>query len=419
MLCALLFVLPLFEVPKQLLWIAFLVVWWRARGPRGWNPAAWTAQDTVFAGVVAASLLAGAGAAAWPGALREAGDPIRMFATAWMIARSPYSMREAGMALAAAVAGAVVASCWGLFELLRAPPPAMFELHSVGHVNHSAIYLAIACAAAVGLALRARGTRPVGRWAVHASVLILLVCLLISASRAAIGAAVLHLAVTAWLAPGTRDPQGGGEAVARGWLTRSRLRIVLLTTVFAAAIAYAVVGRVSPGPLQPSGESFVEKFVSRPSQAGLLAFRDQLWRVAGLAFQDHPLFGIGNDRFRTLTRETLCAPPRDCGTQPLYFAAHAHSLYANTLAERGIFGIAWLVALLGSWAVVLWRMRDDARGDPGAAMIWTASLGALLVSAAAGLLNTTLHHEHGMLAMAMLGLLLAARRAPGGVRQSP
>jgi O-antigen ligase len=327
-------------------------------------------------------------------------------------------MRDIWLVLAAAVAGAVVASFWGLVELIRASQPAMLELHSVGHVNHSAIYLAIACAAAVGLALRARGTRPVGRWAVHASVLVLLVCLLISASRAAIGAAALHLAVTAWVAPGTRGPQNGGEARGQGWLTRSRLRIAVLATVLGAMIAYAIVGRVSPGPLQPSGESFVEKFVSRPTQAGPLAFRDQLWRVAGLAFQEHPLFGIGNDRFRTLTRETLCAPPRDCGTKPLYFAAHAHSLYANTLAERGLFGIAWIVALLGLWAGALWRMRGDARGDPDAAMIWTASLGALLVTAAAGVLNTTLHHEHGMLAMALLGLLLAARRAPGGARQS-
>ena len=456
-LCAFLFVLPLFEVPKHLLWAAYLVLWWRARGPGTGRAGAWGGIDWVFAAAIAATVVAGLGrgAGAWIEGLREAADPVRTFATAWLIARAPFTLRQSVTALCAALAGAVSALLWGLVELQRAPPWAMLELHSVGHVNHSAIYLAISAAMAVGVLIGAlsgarraassavRSADPsadpsadqsadqpaevsAGRWRLGVAAVVaavLLISLLVAASRAALVAALAYLAVIAWAAPGAGVATPPGGAIdraahaprgrgARGGPSAGGLRRAIVLLTVSAVVAYGAMLWLSPTRLHATGESVVEKFGSRPQEAGPLAFRDQLWRVAGLAFLQQPVFGIGNDRFRTLSKASLCAPPRDCGAAPLYFTSHAHSLYANTLAERGALGLASLAALLACWARAVWRGRDRARVDPAYAAVWSAALGAFLVAVLAGLLNTTLHHEHGLLSMVALGLLLAAGGRP-------
>jgi O-antigen ligase len=89
------------------------------------------------------------------------------------------------------------------------------------------------------------------------------------------------------------------------------------------------------------------------------------------------------------------------------FYPHGHSLYLNTLAERGVIGALPLFAVLVAWALSLWRYRP-ARVAPALDwVLWGGAAGALLVTVTVGLVNTTLHHEHGLLAVLLLGLWLA------------
>ena len=82
--------------------------------------------------------------------------------------------------------------------------------------------------------------------------------------------------------------------------------------------------------------------------------------------------------------------------------------------DKDFSQVAALLALLGAWALRLRRTLDWARANHRQAGIWVASLAGLSVTAFAGLLNTSLHHEHGLLAMATLGMLLAASAPPRG-----
>ena len=66
-----------------------------------------------------------------------------------------------------------------------------------------------------------------------------------------------------------------------------------------------------------------------------------------------------------------------------------------------------LLLLLGAWGLRLHRTLAWARMDPRQACVWVAALAGWSVTVFAGLLNTTLHHEHGLLALATLGLLLS------------
>ena len=437
-LCALLFFLPLFEVPKQLLWLAWVIVWLAARGPRALFAPPRSALEWGICAVAASALAAGLFSGHWGGSIVEAGDPVRVVSVAWLIARGGYRPRQLVVALGAALAGTVAALVWAAFTLLRSDHPSYLELHSVGHVNHTAIYLAIALSTAVGLALAQwRGRRALSG-ALGACALLLCLALFVAASRAALGAATAFLVALAWAAP-----SGKAAAPARS-RARWAFRVAIGAMLLGAALLYNVFQQVSTRPLQPAGEGVVERFKSRPEGAGMLSYRDGLWRVAAIGFASHPVFGVGNDRFGSLTAKTLCpaddgsGPPKrqaddssaaadaapapggqgartldPCDPTRLHFAPHAHSLYANALAERGAFGLLAVVVLLGAWAWLLAKAIDRCRGDDLLAGLWCASLGGWCVTALAGLLNTTLHHEHGMLAMLTLGALVSAL---GGAR---
>jgi len=431
LLCAFLFFVPLFEVPKQLLWLAWVALWLFRRAGPGLRALRWSASDLALGAFAASALTAGMFAGSWGRSLAEAGDALRLVSVALLVAHGGYRPRQLAAACAAALAGTVAALGWAGFELLHATQPSFLQLHSVGHVNHSAIYLAIALAIAIGLVL-AGGRDP--RWlraSLVAVALALCVSLFVAASRAALAAAVAFLLALAWAAPlRARDASAPREPDARPAASRRRFRILIFALLAAAALLYGVVEQFSPRPLQPQGESLSEKFESRPAQAGVLAFRAQLWRVAALAFSAHPVFGIGNGQFASLHPQTFCpdasGEPRQpaaaalidpCDVSTLLFASHAHSLYANTLAERGALGLLAIGWLLGIWARRLAGTLAACRGDALLAGLWCASLGGWCITALAGLLNTTLHHEHGILAMFTLGALLAVSRsqppAPG------
>lgn len=407
---ALMFSVPLLEAPKHLLWLAWLLVWLASRGPGAFFAPRWSAREWIVAAFAVAVLGAGLFTDAWTKSLQGAGDGLRLALTLFLIARGGYRVRQLLVVLGCALAGTLVALAWAVVELLRARGHAFLELNSVGHVNHTAIYLAITTSVAIGLAVAAwRRDRRLGA-VLAASALLLGVSLFVAASRAALGAMVVSVVLFAWAAP-LRTADAGA---------RRRFRMALAGALLGAMLGYGAVQRFSPQPLQPAGEGLSEKFESRPAAAGFLAFRDRLWRVAILAFASNPAFGIGNNQFRTLTPERLCPagaanPPRAvsvdflpdlCDTSRLYFAPHAHSLYANTLAERGAFGLVATGGVLVLWAWALVVGLRFCRTDDASVGLWFASLGGWCVTALAGLLNTTLQHEHGLLAVVLLGGLL-------------
>lgn len=406
LLAALLVVLPLLEVPKHLLWAAWVVVTLvqlaRARAAGAMSPP--SAWDAVFLAILAAASLAGTGVPGQTWRAGELGDVLRMVSVPWLMMRRGYTVLQALRLLQAALAGAVLATVHGVAALLAGRTP-LLELHSVGHVNHSAIYLAIIAGVALGLLVAA--TSPRQRLAVALAVLVAGVALLVGASRAAVGAFALVVLLLGWLAP-VPAPAG----LATRW--RRRFRLTLLGFALLAVLAYLGAMALGARQLQPDGQSLVSKFGYQTSVGAPISYRDGLHRLAFAAARAYPLAGIGLDRFRTLDAQRLCtelAPPppgQRCDPGGYIFREHAHSLYANTLAEQGAFGLIALLALLAGWA---WRLASTlawARASAPAAALWIGAFAGLVVTAAAGLLNTTLHHEHGLLAMSLLGLLLAA-----------
>lgn len=376
-LLALCLFLPVFEAPKTLAWLAFVVVWLvnRSRAKEFGGP--WDAWDTVIGIWLASALMSAVFADTHGKEWRGAMDAIRYGTVLWLVKRSTFQAHEARWVLAALVASTMLGLAWSYSALWAGAP--YLQLNSVGHVNHTAIYLAIMFGVATAWLLA-------GRKLMAIVAALFLISLFVAASRAAVGTALVLLVVLS--------------------LMRRRARAVVAGLAAVAIVtAAAVVGRLE----------VVEKQIQSVRKHDLLAHRDGVWAIAIETWLRHPLFGAGMGNFASIAREqakeTRLAQGANYDATQHYDVGHAHSIYLNTLAERGALGALSLIAFLSLWAIQLWRFYRIATRSSHDWLLWGSSASAWIVAVTIGVVNTTLHHEHALLSMILLGLWLAHLRA--------
>lgn len=390
MLIAFAFVLPLYEAPKNLLWLALVAVWlvnrWRAHD----FGSPWDRWDTLIALWIASGYAAAAFAGFHGDEWRSAADIVRYAGVLWLLKRSRYPDRTwIGLAVAI-VAGTVVGLAWGYVVVATTPEP--LTLNSVGHVNHSAIYLAIV----FGLTLAAALARwSASSWAARvlaaALLAVLGVSLLWMQSRGAFGAVFILAVMLLWLHGDRR-----------------------------AAAATALIVVVAVGATLLLKPEVVEKNARFMEKGDLLNGRAGVWRVGLAAWREYPLFGVGMDNFKRIRPEDVQAwsakrnEPYD--REALLFTSHGHNLYVTTLTERGLVGLGMLLAVLVAWAASLVRGFPDAAAPPLRWTYWGGAASAWMITVVVGVVNTTLHHEHALLCMLLLGGWLALN---GASRQTP
>jgi O-antigen ligase len=338
----------------------------------------WDLWDSLIAawigsGIVGAAF-AGLHGNEWHGAL----DLVRYGSVLWLLKRSRFSGREGRWLLGALVASTLVGLAMGYAALWRGTESTL-QLNSVGHVNHTSIYLAIILGVSVAWLFT-------GRWPLFASAVALavLVSLFVTASRGALGVALVMMV-----------------AIAVAWWRRSHIPLALSAAVVVASIVVAVGG----------GAEVLKKQAARAAEGNTLVYRAEIWRLAIAAWERYPWFGVGMDNFGLITRDRVASWRREAGKE---FDAsqykefpHAHSLAFNTLAERGLLGSAPLAAVLVAWAIALVRRRPGVSSALDYWLLWSAAAGAWFVTLGVGTVNTTLHDEHGILAALLLGFWLA------------
>jgi O-antigen ligase len=385
-LAALLFTLPLFEAPKNILWVLYALVWIGNRARSRDFGGRWDVWDTLIAAWIASAALSAAFAGLhhkeWNGAL----DVLRYGSVLWVLKRSRFDERELKILFAALALGTVAALLHGYWRLEVAGTRKRLELKSVGHVNHSAIFLAIMLGATVS-AVAAYWHRlgAAARAGAAALLAFFATSLFVMESRTAVAVALALVVL-----------------LALAWWPRAR---IVAATVLVAVVAVAVVAVAARLDV-------VKKHEDRTAEGNVLAYRVQIWNTARAAWLRFPLFGVGMDNYSVIEPEAVrkwraeAGKPFDDATF-IVKSGHGHSLYYNTLAERGTVGFAALAAVLIAW---VWRLvrRYPGRGgdDPGWAL-WGGALSAWFVTVFAGVGNTTLHSEHALLAVILLGLWMA------------
>jgi O-antigen ligase len=303
--------------------------------------------------------------------------------------RSRYSDRVLVALLVALAAGTLAALAVGYYRIFFTTGYVYLGLKSVGHVNHSAIYLAIAFGATL-MATRAwwRHASPAWRITGVLCTLVFAVSLFVMQSRAAVGAAMVVAAVLL-LAYAVRHRRG------------------LRRLALAAAVLVGVGLAVKP-------EVVEKNYVQIERSGTLLSFREKIWHTGLLAWRDQRLFGVGTHSWGRIDEETVRVSAWRRGekvdARELMFSSHGHSLYLNTLVEQGLFGLAALLALLAYWALALARNIPGAAAPPLAWSYWGGAAAAWMVAVIVGLVNTTLHHEHALISMLLLGGWLSYSR---------
>jgi O-antigen ligase len=383
LLVALAFFLPLLEAPKNLAWLGFAAAWiWNRARARDFG-GRWDGWDTLIACWIASAYLVAAFA---PIPLQEwkgANDVLRYASILWMVKRGGYRPGAIGLVLFALLISTLASLALGWWRHMTVPWTAI-QLKSVGHVNHSAIYLAIVFGlASAWLFAHWKAWNAARRVAALTTWVLMVASLVTMASRGAAAAAfalVLLLALAWW--PRWRAPLVAGIA----------------GIVAAGAFAVAM------------DAELIAKHQRTAAEHDVLNARDKVWNMGFAAWERYPWFGVGISNYSVISLERVQAWRKLAGkpfdAKQYAGTNHAHSLYVNTLAERGVVGALSLLAVLLAWAAWLVRRRPRAPDGDLDWVLWGGALSAWAITASVGLVNTTLHHEHGILATLLLGLWL-------------
>lgn len=386
--------LPSVEGPKNIFLVGYLVtrIISEVQQFRGGH-LQWDHWDSIFFMIVLSAFLstlfAGfSGLEEWKG--------YKVFLTAiltgWLLSRSNYTKNQYHNLFKLIVLSTIPPLAWGLYENLVIHSKTTLEIHSVGHVNHSAIYLVMIFGASLGWFLSQFNSikNEVGpRWKnILLCILSLLffISLIIMQSRGAFGIAVLLGLSLLFLLESNKVIKTVSVGVIVGILL---LNVTLKTNI-------------------------IQKQIANSKNNNVLAFRDRVWNVSLEASRFNPVFGIGLSNWHFINLDHLKKSVEARGElfDPEHYAfpGHSHNLYLSALVERGVVGLIVTFFFMGAWIRNLIKTFDWARKSRENSSLWAGSFSAWVATFGVGLVNTTFHHEHGILACLFLGIYLSYTR---------
>jgi O-antigen ligase len=388
--------LPSLEAPKNIFLVGYLLTRLTTeiiQFNKGMK--LWSRWDSLFTMIVFTALLSTL-FAGMPQLEEWKGYSVLLTAilTGWFLSRAQYSRENYQDLFKLIILGAIPPLLWGLYQYLIIHTKPNLQLHSVGHVNHSAIYLVMIFGASLGwflshLNLNKFKFKFSNFFVLAFGILSLIffVSLIIGQSRGAYGVGIiLGLLIIYFLSRNTKIRISG---------IISMISIVILSIALQTDV--------------------VEKQISNQKANNVLSFRDKVWNVSLEASRFHPLFGIGLSNWHFITQEQLRASVESRGEKfnpnNYLFPGHSHNLYLSALVERGFVGLFVTILFMIFWMKHLISTFNWAKKTPQACYLWGGSMSAWVATYGVGFVNTTFHHEHAILACLFLGLYLSYTRA--------
>jgi O-antigen ligase len=376
--------LPSLEAPKNIFLILFLVTsLYRQYTKKTKDP--WSLWDCIFLSYIASAFLS-AIFAGIPNGEEWGGFRSILIWTgfAWLLSRTQYESKEISWIIWVTILGTLPPLAWGLIEYMVIHTKDTLQLHSVGHVNHSAIYLGIILGAALSVTLSIwRDISFIKRLGLILLPILFFVAIIIGQSRGVFGISLIRLSLIILLIPNPKKIKA------------------IAFTLFAIILA-----------LMPAmNAAIIQKQIAVQNANNTLSDRDRVWNVSIEAARFYPLFGVGNGNWNRITLEDLRKSreernvPFDEKNYAIQYG-HSHSLYLTALVERGVAGFMMLLTLLGTWLATLIKSYQKLKTSIQGSYIWGASLSAWIITCGVGFVNSTFHHEHAIMALLFLGLHL-------------
>ena len=401
-LIGLLITLPAFEALKNIFAFLFVVSWVVVANKNNDWGGKWRVIDSIFLLWILADIFVSINAVITH-QLSGAGfrDIIRFVLIAWVLSRTNFSKeRHTQSALVALVAVVVT-----LIHSYYTGHGELIELESVGHINHTAIYLVITYA--ISLALLLFNFNNLNSYQKITLVVTTIVLFYVTATDTGSTAAFGLLIIITLLD-----------------FLYLLIRVKKLSLVFWVFWVVACIGILfTQNPPEALQEIQAQENIFLINEDNHLAIdyenleqifkdssREKIREFSYYAFQTNPLFGVGFGNFDKIEMDDIKASvlkDKEVFDDNLYFTgSHAHNVYYNYLVSGGllIFSIfAWFWFYIVRVIIKLITKRENE-------WIIISGIAVVLVNLGIGWVNTTLHHEHAVLSMFVLGLLIAQFR---------
>ena len=382
-LALMLIMLPSFEVPKNLFAVLFVVSWaFIARRDKDWG-GHWRVIDTVFLLWILADIIVGINAIVVHGQPASGSkDIIKFMLVGWAISRAGFTIRQMIYLCVIAIIFTVLPLG---YSYLDCDGGTCVELNSVGHVNHTAIYLLITYV--LSLSLLVFNFKNIGnllRTIFIVTTIILAYVVIDTHSRAASGLlAVITLMAMVY-----------SIYYYRNWC--SLIISVLLLSLASVILVY-------------NPPSVINKFMNGSSLVGESP-RQKIRNFAYYVFKIDPVLGTGIGNFPNFSHNDITELViKDKGVydkSKFMPFAHPHNVYYVYLTGGGIllFSIfAWFWLQIVN---IIYRVNIKSNEK----WIVFSSMSTVAIVLGVGWVNTTLAHEHALIAMFVLGMLISLDR---------
>jgi O-antigen ligase len=380
--------LPSLEGPKNIFLGSYLII---ALYRQSQLPSSkWAIWDWVFLSLIVSSFLSAlfpfmVGGSEWKGFR----GMLLWITFGWTLFRSDYNFDEKKFLFILAILMTLPPLIWGLTEYLVLRTKDALQLHSVGHVNHSAIYLDMMAGASLSFLLsQLQAARKKYIFIAALLFMFLTVSVIITDSRAAFGIAFLLIYSMFFLSK---------ISVKTKTLYLCLLSIFLFTIIF-----------IMPAPV-------IEKQIGYQNSHDILSQRDKVWRASFEVARLNPLLGIGGGNWKHIEMDQIKSAVESRGEafNAEDFALqyhHPHNIYLSNLVDRGIFGLIIFLNFMLIWLITLINSYKKFNQDSKAMLFIMGSFSAWTTIFGIGFVNTTFHHENALLALFFLGLHLSYLR---------
>jgi O-antigen ligase len=376
--------LPSLEAPKNIFLASYLItaLYRQSQLPSSklniWD---WVFLSLIFSSLLSALFPFVAGGSEWKGF-----RGVLLWVTfGWTLFRTDYNEKEKKYLFIFAVLMTLPPLVWGITQLLILFTKDSLQIHSVGHVNHSAIYLCMMAGASISILLsQFQKSQKKYIFATTLLCIFLISSVIISQSRGAFGIVFL-LAFVLFL------------------LSKLSIKI---KTIFLIVLSTFLITIVFIKPV-----SVIEKQINYENNHDILSQRDKVWRVSLEVARLNPIFGIGGGNWKQINIDQLKSSVESRGETFVAeeFAlqyGHPHNIYLSNLVDRGILGFIIFLSFMFIWLITLIKSYKKFNQDSKAMLFIAGSFSAWTTIFGIGFVNTTFHHENALLALFFLGLHL-------------
>lgn len=378
-LCLLAFSLPIIEITKNIACI-LLLTFFLIRTAKSKINLIENQLGNIILIFIAGSIIAAIGATINGYSAGKITDIIRYSLIGWMIIYIPLNNKKIFIISSLLILSTFIGIADGLYSITK-NNQSFFELRSVGHINHSSIYILFIIGFTLPLLLARKASKK-KRIFILLTNLILIYALLETNSRATfLGLIAIITSLTL-----------------ASFFNHKRIAYALCIII----ISIAGIFTLNPPDI-------INKFIGQNTYyQDKLTPREKIWNTAIYAWKKEPIFGIGYGNFKITNPDNLLLwhPNENINfhnKEKFLYSDHSHNKYLNSLAEGGTVGLASLLILLLGIFYLYVKIAKKAIQNKNTTP-WLIGINTLSIISIVGLFNTTLHHEHGILAMMLICL---------------